>query len=186
MPNWTQNSITIEGDAFALQQITDVAFNFHRLHPCPFIHDENYDEGWYDWCCKHWGTKWSPEEPDLDYVEGDASLSATFQTAWNAPHALLTYLTIIHPSLTITNEWDNENYEIVGITTYAHGTMTTQMIDPSEYTLESLEQFAIDNLWFSYNHYAAYVEEMENYEEGEKQDQIIVQHRQHNYDELIA
>ena len=185
MPNWTQNSITMEGDASALQQIADAIFDFHTLHPCPFINGETYEEGWYDWCCKHWGTKWSPNDPDISYSEEDTNLSATFQTAWNAPHALLTYLTIIHPSLTITNEWDNENYEIVGITTYAHGTMTSRMIDPSEYTLEVLEQFAIDNTWFSYNDYAEYVEEGGAEEEHIKKDQIIVESRQYSYAELI-
>jgi len=186
MPNWTHNSLTIEGDASALQQLVDVNFNFHSLHPCPFINGDTYEEGWYEWCCAHWGTKWSPEDPTLDYSEGDTSLSATFQTAWNAPHALLTYLTIIHPSLTITNEWENENYETVGSTTYAQGAMTSQMIDPSDYTLEALEQFAAVNSWFPYNDYAEYVEEEEAEEEDKKKDQVLLQHRHYSYAELIG
>ena len=86
---------------------------------------------------------------------------------------------------TALKDTDNENYEIVGITTYAHGTMTSRMIDPSEYTLEVLEQFAIDNTWFSYNDYAEYVEEGGAEEEHIKKDQIIVESRQYSYAELI-
>jgi hypothetical protein len=196
MPNWTQNFITLEGEASALQEIYDVEFNFQKLHPCPFIHDINtpFLEGWYEWCCKHWGTKWSASDNDIEYSEGDTTLTAHLATAWHAPHAFLTYLTTIYPSLTITNEWSTENYETIGITVYAHGTMNNTQIDPSNYTVKALEEFAILNTWFSYDEYSDYVDESENSNGDDeinsevevKEDQVIPKQTHYTYAELIA
>ena len=198
MPNWTQNSLTLEGTAEDLQHIYNNEFNFHKLHPCPFINGENYDEGWYEWCCKHWGTKWSPDEPDINYSEGDTSLSAIFQTAWTTPHALFAYLTVQYPSLTITCEWEDENYETVGITTYSHGEMDCQQIDPMDYTKEALEQFAETHDWFSYDDYCDYYDESDNINDDEsdasdeeddeeegKKDQVIIKYYNVSYVDLI-
>ena len=190
MPNWTSNSITIEGTAEALQEIYDAKFDFQKLHPSPFIHGENYDEGWYDWCNKYWGTKWSPNEVDIDYTAGETSLTASFETAWCTPYALLTYLTILHPSLVIINEWQDEGYESVGITHYAHGSMIGQTINPIEYTNKALEQFSEINTWFCYDDYTNFIEtfqDSDNEEDGDdgKKDQVTIQHADLSYEDLI-
>ena len=41
------------------------------------------DDTWYDWSCRHWGTKWNPSEARIfdDEIE--------FETAWSAPFQLL-------------------------------------------------------------------------------------------------
>lgn len=187
MPNWTENSITIEGDAADLQQIADARFDFQILHPCPF----QEHEGWYEWCCKYWGNKWSPADPDIDYSEGDTILNAHFQTAWCAPHAFLAYLTTIYPSLTITNEWDNENYDKVGITIYTAGTVISRWIDPTLYTRPTLEAFAASNSWFSYENYCNMFdddeEDVQNVQDAQDaQDQIVVNHVHTSYEEIIA
>jgi hypothetical protein len=190
MPNWTSNHLTLEGTPEALQQIFDINFDFQKILPCPFIHDENYDEGWYDWCVKYWGTKWSANDVDLDYTVGDTTLTAMFDTAWNTPYTLLTYLTIIHPSLKITNEWQDEGYETIGITTYSNGIMDTQSINPFEYRKEALEQFAETNLWFCYDNVSNFMNELEeeneeNEENAEKESQVVVNQHQYTYAELM-
>jgi hypothetical protein len=181
MPNWTSNYLNLEGTSEALQHIYDVKFDFQKLHSCPLIHDANYDEGWYDWCIRYWGTKWSGKEVELDYTAGDTTLIAMFDTAWSTPYTLLTYLTLNDPSLKITNEWHDEGYETVGRTTYSNGIMETQSINPFEYTKEALEQFAETNEWFCYDD----ISEIEDEDEDEKKDQIYVKQYQYTYAKLI-
>lgn len=40
-------------------------------------------DGWYDWQCEHWGTKWNGGECDID--EDDDYVNINFNTAWACP-----------------------------------------------------------------------------------------------------
>jgi len=190
MPNWTSNSVTIEGDAADLKQIADANFAFQKLHPCPFIDGEECQEGWYDWCCKYWGTKWSANEVDLSYEEGESTLLVNFQTPWCTPDAFLTYLTKIYPSLKIENEWQDENNEEIGICTYSNGEFNCSKIQPRDYTLDALKTFSEMYTWFSYEDYVEQSdqdEDMQQNEEAEvKLEEVVVKYIHATYEEMIA
>lgn len=40
-------------------------------------------DGWYDWRCDHWGTKWNGGDPDIE--EDDDFVLIAFDTAWACP-----------------------------------------------------------------------------------------------------
>ena len=58
---------------------------------------------WYDWCIDNWGTKWNAAEATIgdDYLE--------FETAWDAPHPIITELSRRFPKLMFCHEWADEN-----------------------------------------------------------------------------
>jgi len=154
MPNWISNTVSLEGHPTILSKIAESDFDFQQLHPCPFITDETtIQEGWYEWCNAHWGTKWSPSDVDCEYTDGDLFLEVYFQTAWSPPHGLLTYLTIKYPTLTITNAWSDEADTLAGHAIYSKGKFEDTWIDTSCYTTSALETFAEDHDWFCYDNY---------------------------------
>jgi len=152
MPNWMNNSITIQGSPEALQEIEDADFDFQVLHPCPFPLDDDQDNRWFNWCCKHWGTKWSPSEPALDLtLNGD--LIVNCQTAWYAPHPFLAYLTIKYPDLCIRNEYEEESYAKVGVAEYKGGVACNKYFEPHTQTFATLEKLAEEYDWFDLETY---------------------------------
>ncbi len=148
MPNWVDNEIILTGNASVLREIKDTQFDFQKLHPCPLIIGEEHKEGWYHWCIKHWGTKWSGRDISIHYEEGDSSMIVTCRTAWSSPHGFLAYLTTKYSGLKIENTWNLDSNEAVGNAVYEGGVITSKSLDPSEYTLEALEKFASQNIWF--------------------------------------
>jgi len=164
MPNWTVNSILLEGDPDDLQKIASTEIDFQKLHPCPFINGIVCEEGWYEWCCAHWGTKWTASDVDWDYTEGDSMMTASFSTAWKPPHALLGYLSMQYPSMKITNTWQEET-EYVGESVYIGGLIATKYIDTTLYKPSALEEFSEENEWFSFEDYEQYQDDLESMEE---------------------
>ena len=187
MPNWCYNSLAIEGTAHDLQHIADTGFDFQRIHPCPFIIEDNWQEGWYDWCIKYWGSKWSARDVDIDYVADDTHFSAQFQTPWSPPDAILTFLTKQYPSLMIVNEWYDEMYDTVGINVYSNGSMDCKYIEPRNYTNEALHLFEESNPWFQ-NVPDLIEEESEEDENNEEDLKSIVEVIEYTktYEELTA
>lgn len=61
------------------------------------------DDTWYEWCVKHWGTKWNACECKIgdDYLE--------FDTAWSAPFPVITELSRRFPDLSFHHEWADED-----------------------------------------------------------------------------
>ena len=55
---------------------------------------------WYEWCCRHWGTKWNACEPDWSLDDG----MLVFQTAWSAPFPVIEALAQKYPDLDTANE----------------------------------------------------------------------------------
>jgi hypothetical protein len=185
MPNWCYNSLTILGTADDLQYLNELAFDFQKIHPCEFIHGEEWQEGWYDWCIKYWGCKWSAREVEIDYVVEDTQFTAQFQTPWNTPDAILTFLTKQYPSVTIVNEWYDETYEIMGINVYSHGSVLCKYIEPTDYTHDALAAFSDSHSWFSYIDYADVHEESEEENNDLKTVVEVVEYTK-TYEELIA
>lgn len=63
---------------------------------------------WYEWCVAHWGTKWNAYGFD-ESTESGQPAELHFQTAWNAPHALLTCLSEMYPDIVFECEWADED-----------------------------------------------------------------------------
>jgi hypothetical protein len=157
MPHFCYNYLTIEGSEEHIESIAEINFDFQKIHPCPFIHGENYEEGWYDWCIKYWGTNSSPRKVNVNYLPSDVNIIARFETPWNSPDTILIFLTKQYPSLTIINEWciinvwcggTRETRGTAGINVYSNGSMDCKYIEPRNYTNEALNLFEESNPWF--------------------------------------
>ena len=153
MPNWMNNSITLQGTPETLQEIYETDFDFQVLHPCPFSFDDDQDDRWFGWCCKHWGTKWSASELAIDLSKEGDELTISCQTAWYAPHPFLAFLTIKYPGLCIRNEYEEESYEKVGVAEYKDGVACNRYFEPHTQTFATLEKLAEDYDWFDLDGY---------------------------------
>jgi hypothetical protein len=188
MPNWTESSIHISGDADVLKKIRETNFDFHSLYPSPFVTKETTNEGWYTWCCSHWGTKWPARDIEID--QDHSGLYVRLVTAWSTPHGVLAYLSHTYPSLSITNEWSDECNEVIGFTTYNGGTVLSKSFEPSCYTLKALHAFASSNTWFDYdayeNDYNSNMEYCEDRDAAENNllDSVNVNMLNHTYEEF--
>ena len=56
---------------------------------------------WYDWCIKHWGTKWDVPS-DTVLTVGEKEIYGWFDTAWAPPVKWLVYVSKEFPTLTFT------------------------------------------------------------------------------------
>lgn len=60
-------------------------------------------DGWYEWNCKHWGTKWDAcdtqiyNEDEIDELDDDDQVCVIFNTAWSAPEPWYQKLSEIIP-----------------------------------------------------------------------------------------
>lgn len=59
---------------------------------------------WYDWCIKHWGTKWNAYENEQ--INSD---TITFETAWSAPEPIIAQLAKMYPDIEIEHWWADED-----------------------------------------------------------------------------
>ena len=105
MPNWCNNTITIQGSTETLEPFKKVAETseglLEAMVPMPEqlrdtvkgtgdeLQTEEYDghTNWYDWAVAKWGTKWDPEV-HLEYKDngdGTAEVTGWFDTAWAPP-----------------------------------------------------------------------------------------------------
>ena len=185
MPNWTVNTVTFTAEPDVIQFLVDSNLDFHIIHPCPFITHEGYQEGWYDWCASHWGTKW--EARDVSIISrSDTVLKAIFRTVWASPHGILSYLTKLHPSLHIVNQWNIELFECVGMTTFANGKYDSINIDPSLYTTEALKEFSKTNNWFDFEDFHDYMDDYYASDAIEKlQTTVVPQITSLTYEEFV-
>lgn len=72
---------------------------------------------WYEWCIKHWGTKWN----SYDNVKVDPNV-ITFKTAWNAPEPVIAQLAKMYPEVEIEHWWASEDMGCTtGYTKYSGG-----------------------------------------------------------------
>lgn len=59
----------------------------------------------YDWCIRHWGTKWEPCDVfchDWDFDSDYSFINFTFDTAWGPPEEWFNYVNAKYPDL----EWN--------------------------------------------------------------------------------
>ena len=106
MPNWCNNTITIQGPTDTLKPLWDEAQKTGLLQamkpmpkelenttspapqegePQPLV--DGFDN-WYDWRISNWGTKWDVDSEGLEYTDngdGTAVISGYFESAWSPP-----------------------------------------------------------------------------------------------------
>jgi Ferredoxin-like domain in Api92-like protein len=132
MPNWCENTLTVEGaekDVQRFKQLAkpkatqaDVDLSLASLYPIPegvYQGDLGPEEtqrygknNWRDWCITHWGTKWDAdarltnELPDFLVYE--------FESAWSPPVAWLTKVARDFPRLRFTLIYDEPGMGFAG------------------------------------------------------------------------
>lgn len=111
MPNWCNNTITIQGPTDTLKPLWDEAQStglLNAIKPMPSILEDttsptpdNIDkvqkstmisqtgfDNWYDWRVANWGCKWDVDSEGLEYVDngdGTASIAGWFDSPWGPP-----------------------------------------------------------------------------------------------------
>ena len=106
MPNWCNNTLSIQGPTETLKPLWEETKKEGLLQamkpmpkeledttspsssankPQPMI--EGFDN-WYDWRVQNWGTKWDVDHEGLEYTDngdGTASIVGWFDSAWGPP-----------------------------------------------------------------------------------------------------
>ena len=107
MPNWCNNSITIQGSTDTIKTLWDEAnregsglLNAMKPMPkeledttSPTPEDSNQPkidghDNWYSWRVANWGGKWDVDSEGLEYTDngdGTASISGWFESPWGPP-----------------------------------------------------------------------------------------------------
>lgn len=133
MPNWCNNSITIQGPAdkilalWAAANAGDDESLLQALRPMPEALKETVADGggglnWYNWRVDNWGTKWDISCEGLELVtvgDGTAIISGWADSAWSPPIDAFrayanenedVYLEIryFEPGMSFIGLWDSE------------------------------------------------------------------------------
>jgi len=92
-----------------------------------FRYTDGFNMGGYEWCDKHWGSKWGICDAYLDhedYTKGEAHLVYTFQSPWSFPTPLLVKMSKMFPKLEFSCEMDEESFEFIGEMIFKAGKIT--------------------------------------------------------------
>jgi len=122
MPNWCDNYLQIGGDddevaKFMKENINeDNELSFAMSYPIP---DDVTD--YYHWCFENWGTKWEPDESQVD----DSDI--TFQTAWGPPDLWLKEVAEKYSSLSFTLRYAEPGMGFSGLLEYVDGNLVTEL-----------------------------------------------------------
>ena len=133
MPNWCENTLTVEGaekDVQRFKQLAkpkatqaDVDLSLASLYPIPegvYQGDLGPEEfqrygkkNWRDWCITHWGTKWDVVDAALEMDLPDC-LVYRFESAWSPPVAWLKKVAQDFPRLRFTHIYHEPGIGIAG------------------------------------------------------------------------
>ena len=117
MPNWVTNEITSPDIDKIREMMGEEVFDFGKIVPMP---KEVEDEGWYEWSCDNWGTKWNACDPE------NSDDAIYFETAWSTPYAAIKALSEklqIEVSVRYADEDTGNN---VGYYTFVNGEVTEE------------------------------------------------------------
>lgn len=116
-----------------LRMRTDVYREEWNLELQAYRNIEQYGAAsWYDWCVKNWGTKWNACEPTLD-SDGNDMDYLRFETAWSAPHPILSKLSEMFPGVTFQHAWADEDLgSNCGERVYSDGKLQEEHIPTSQ------------------------------------------------------
>lgn len=139
MPNWCNNTITIEGPKAKIKAIWDKANQensglLEAMVPMPretFTGDLGEKErkeceakgipNWYDWSIANWGTKWDVDISEgLEYVEpedmGDnAQITGWFDSAWAPPVQAYDTFLEANPDCSISSTYEEGGMDFAGV-----------------------------------------------------------------------
>lgn len=128
MPNHCLNTLIVVGsdkdefdkftDAITAKSDDDNQFSLLRAFiPAP---DFGGSDDWYDWCIKHWGTKWGEYDANITNI-GTVEFSANFTTAWAPP--VTGYLTIskMFPTMTFSLSYREDGMGLLGTVIMENG-----------------------------------------------------------------
>jgi len=127
MPNYVSVNIKVSGEEKIVNEFFSKCFNckefdFDKIIPEPRTKEECDPDciananshitidndrpwfNWYDWHCKHWGTKWNACSCDLDRKNN----AFTFDTAWSLPVPVLSAMSKMFPELVFDIDWIEE------------------------------------------------------------------------------
>jgi hypothetical protein len=79
---------------------------------------------WYNWCVRHWGTKWDING-EYDYVEGSDCVSFVTDSAWSPPVEAFEHISEQYPELEFTLEYFEEGCSFIGKVTLQNGEATS-------------------------------------------------------------
>lgn len=105
MPNWCNNTITIQGPTDTLKPLWDEAQKkglLNAIKPMPKELEDTTSptpddkvqpkidgfDNWYDWRVANWGCKWDVDTEGLEYTDngdGTASIAGWFDSPWGPP-----------------------------------------------------------------------------------------------------
>ena len=107
MPNWCNNTLTIQGPTKTLKPLWEEANKegsglLQAMKPMPKGLDDTTSptpkdkpqpivdgvDNWYDWRVENWGTKWDVDLEGLEFTDnkdGTAAITGWFDSAWAPP-----------------------------------------------------------------------------------------------------
>lgn len=96
MPNWCDNSITIQGPVETISQLWKKAQEAEGLLEAMVTMPKRLrntrapqdSQNWYNWSVENWGTKWDVSLEGLEFNDngdGTASIEGWFDSAWSPP-----------------------------------------------------------------------------------------------------
>ena len=92
-----------------------------KQHGCPH---------WYDWCTKHWGTKWNVwDDVHVSYNEEIDEYEIEFSTAWSIPHGIFEKYFDMCKDGELNWIYEDEDYNGTHILTKENG----ELVDTVEY-----------------------------------------------------
>jgi hypothetical protein len=131
MPNDCYNTLSIDANDALIERIMnhvrneETEFDFEKIIPMPEnIYRGNVgpeerklygDNNWYDWSCKHWGTKWNAYDIYTDPGE------IYFHTAWNPCVPVITELAKQFPEASFSYTYDEPGMCFAGEYLYQNG-----------------------------------------------------------------
>jgi len=89
--------------------------------------EDGYNHGGYEWCNRHWGTKWGFCECELlksELTENNGILRYEFDTAWSPPKPLILKLSEMFPDLKIVLRYWEGGSGFSGVARYHRGKYT--------------------------------------------------------------
>jgi hypothetical protein len=117
----------------------DLAAEWDKLHPTPQVEEfrkerpkDGYNQGGYEWCIEHWGTKWNAENPLIGEREswyGNTPdwqrLEINFDTAWSPPTPVIKRAAELFPELCFDLRYFEGGSMFNGMFTCEHGEVVT-------------------------------------------------------------
>lgn len=88
----------------------------------PYDVKDGFNSGGYEWCVKHWKTKWTAYQDSIKTDKGNR-LTITFQTAWSPPIPIVEKASEMFPLLEFTLKYFERGGAFQGVYKIKDGTI---------------------------------------------------------------